>query len=382
MRHHERRSLSTSGCEIRKPCASSQPWALQEVELRGRLDALGDAAQAERVRQRDDRLRDRLVVAVVLEPVHEPLVDLDALDRQAREVRQARVAGAEVVDRDRHAHLLQLHERRDRLFRMRDDHALGDLEIEVPRGRGRCSRSASSTTESQLSCCSCCTDRFTDSRSGMSSAVPLDDLAARVAQHARAERLDHAGLLGDRDELVGPDHAALGIAPAQQRLDAARAARLHLDLRLVDEEELVVHQAAAHVGLELQPQLDARVHVGREEAVRVAARVLGRVHRGVGLLDEADAVLRVARIERDADRASQRRRLVGEPERRLERVAHARQHRHHLERRRLRIEARQDQHELVAAQPRDRCPIRARRSSAAARSPAAAGRRRRGPACR
>ena len=62
---------------------------------------------------------------------------------------------------------------------------------------------------------------------------------------------------------VGRDHAALGIAPAQQRLDAARAAGLHLDLRLVDEEELVVHQAAAHVGLELQPQLHARVHVGR-----------------------------------------------------------------------------------------------------------------------
>mgnify|MGYP003693771577 CR=1 FL=1 len=71
----------------------------EEVELRRRLDAFGDAAQSERMRQRDDRLRDRLVVAVLLEAVDEALVDLHALDRQAREIRKARVAGAEVVDR-------------------------------------------------------------------------------------------------------------------------------------------------------------------------------------------------------------------------------------------------------------------------------------------
>ena len=64
------------------------------------------------------------------------------------------------------------------------------------------------------------------------------------------------------------------------------AAGLHLDLRLVDEEELVVHEAAPHVGLELQAQLHARVHVRGVEAVRVAAGVLRRVHRGVGLLDQ------------------------------------------------------------------------------------------------
>src|SRR4029079_6438865 len=85
--------------------------ALQELVLRSGLDALGDHAQAERMRQRNDRLRDRLVVAVLLEAAHEALVDLDALDRQPREVRQRRVAGAEVVDGDRHAHLLQLDER-------------------------------------------------------------------------------------------------------------------------------------------------------------------------------------------------------------------------------------------------------------------------------
>jgi hypothetical protein len=83
---------------------------------------------------------------------------------------------------------------------------------------------------------------------------------------------------------------------------------------LVDEEELVVHQATPHVGLELQSKLHPRVHVGGVEAVRVAADFLCRVHRGVRLLDQCDGVVGVERVHRDADRAGQRRRLVRQPD--------------------------------------------------------------------
>ena len=117
-------------------------------------------------------------------------------------------------------------------------------------------------------------------------AMPLHHLPACVAQHARAERLDHPRFLGDWDELVGAITPRTGSRQRSERLDAARAPRLHLDLRLVDEEELVVHQPATHVGFELQPQLHARVHVGREEPVCIAPGVLRRVHRGVRLLDQ------------------------------------------------------------------------------------------------
>src|SRR3569833_1286816 len=73
------------------------PVAAQELELRLGLDAFGDAAQAQRVGQRDDRVRDCLVVGVLLQAVHEASVDLDALDRQSRKVGKARIAGAEVI---------------------------------------------------------------------------------------------------------------------------------------------------------------------------------------------------------------------------------------------------------------------------------------------
>ena len=89
---------------------------------------------------------------------------------------------------------------------------------------------------------------------------------------------------------------------SRQRSSASTAqgrARLHVDLRLVGEEELVVHQAAPHVGLELQPRLHARVHVGGVEAVRVAADLLRRVHRRVRLLDQRH---RIVGVERDTSR--------------------------------------------------------------------------------
>ena len=187
----------------------------------------------------------------------------------------------------------------------------------------------------------------------MPSRCHDDHLPARVAQHARAERLDHPGLLGDGNELGRRNHAAHRVAPAQQRLHGAGAARLQVDLRLVGEKELVLQQAAPHVRLELQPRLHARIHVGRVEPVRVAADLLGRVHRGVGLLDQRDGVVGVEREHRNPDRARQRGRLVGQAEGHQERLPDPGQHRHRLEGRMRGVETRQDHHELVAAQARN-----------------------------
>ncbi len=71
--------------------------------------------------------------AVVGHLHHERAVDLHLVDRQALEVAERRVAGAEVVDREHDAHLAQAAQDRARAHRVGDDHALGDLELE--RGR-------------------------------------------------------------------------------------------------------------------------------------------------------------------------------------------------------------------------------------------------------
>ena len=50
----------------------------------------------------------------------------------------------------------------------------------------------------------------------------------------------HAGLLGDRDEVAGQDQPALGMAPADQRLDAGDLLPPQVDLGLILQEQLVV----------------------------------------------------------------------------------------------------------------------------------------------
>src|SRR6266403_1490416 len=93
------------GCGLGEqiPLAFVAVVAAQELELLGGLDALGEHAQAQRVAHGDDRLGERSVAPALREAHDERAVDLQAVDRQAGEIRKARVAGAEVVHRDLHA---------------------------------------------------------------------------------------------------------------------------------------------------------------------------------------------------------------------------------------------------------------------------------------
>ena len=56
--------------------------------------------------------------------------------------------------------------------------------------------------------------------------------ACWLAQHPFADNLDQAGFLGQRNEIRRRNHAALGMTPAQQRLNAddAALAQIHLGL--------------------------------------------------------------------------------------------------------------------------------------------------------
>ena len=67
---------------------------------------------------------------------------------------------------------------------------------------------------------------------------------ARLAQHPAAQRADHAGLLGDRDERVGRDACRVRVPPAQQRLGAAQPVVGERDEGLVDQLELAALQRA------------------------------------------------------------------------------------------------------------------------------------------
>ena len=103
---------------------------LQKGELRLGLHAFRDDSDVQTVRHRDHGLHDRGVVGIARDVTHEGLIDFDVLHRKALEVSEARVAGAEIVDRDAHAELVRRHHHIDDAFALMHQGALGDLQLE------------------------------------------------------------------------------------------------------------------------------------------------------------------------------------------------------------------------------------------------------------
>ena len=81
--------------------------AAQLRELRLVFDPLGDHVEREGPRHADDRLDDRRPLLLDAERVDEGAVDLERVEREAVEVGERRVAGAEVVEDEPHAELAE-----------------------------------------------------------------------------------------------------------------------------------------------------------------------------------------------------------------------------------------------------------------------------------
>ncbi len=109
------------------------------------------------------------------------------------------------------------------------------------------------------------------------------------------------GLLGHRNEFGRRDHAAFGIRPAHQRLEAGDAPARKTDQRLIIRPQHVVLDRVAQVEFGLAPALGARVHSGLEETERTARIVLGSRQRHVGALQKFFGFVAVARRRRNAD---------------------------------------------------------------------------------
>src|SRR4051794_1432615 len=80
----------------------------QRGELLGGLDALGDDLEVERAGEVDDHADEARFAPAGGQAVDERLGDLQRVQRQRMQVRQRRVACAEVVEGDLHAELAQL----------------------------------------------------------------------------------------------------------------------------------------------------------------------------------------------------------------------------------------------------------------------------------
>ena len=189
-------------------------------------------------------------------------------------------------------------------------------------------------------------------------ALPLSRLPAGFAQHPLADRHDQPRLLGDRDEVLRPDQTEAGAVPAQQRFDAGHASRGDVDLRLVVELQLAALERVAQIVLQRQPLQRAAVHRRREHLIRVAARVLGAIHRVVGVRQQRLGRVAVARKKRDADAGGDEQLRPFDLQRQRDRVEHLLRD---LRRGVGRLQIGQQDGELVAAHARDRVLLAQRR---------------------
>ena len=105
----------------------------QEQVLLGGLDALRRDLHAEAAAEADHGVDDRGGVGGALDRMHEAAVDLELVEREAAQIEQARIAGAEVVERKPHAERLEAEHRKLGGVDVAEQRAFGDFELEPRR---------------------------------------------------------------------------------------------------------------------------------------------------------------------------------------------------------------------------------------------------------
>src|SRR5688572_7645010 len=102
----------------------------QERDLAFRLDTVGDGVERQAVSDRQDCVAEHLRVLVRVEVRHERTVDLQHVERKLPQISEARIAGAELVDREPHTELLQSAQTVARAVRVLNQSALRELELD------------------------------------------------------------------------------------------------------------------------------------------------------------------------------------------------------------------------------------------------------------
>src|SRR5216684_1308861 len=323
---------------------------LQNRELLGRLHPLGDDFEVEALRQGEDGVHDLRPLLRLADALDEAAVDLERVDGELVQVAERRVAGAEVVEIEAHAHRPQLGHVVGHVAVLLHEEALGHLQPQRPRREARFAEDVADQRDQAVLLELLGAEVDADLQGGhVEPLLPAPHLPARLAQHPPADGQDEPRLLRQRDELGRREQPATGMLPAHQRLRAGDLAGRQRHHRLVVETELAALQRAAQVGLELEQLHRAVVHGGVELYAASAALRLGAIEGGVCVAQEilGPGVECVAVGDADAHAAEHL--LATEHERGAQRVLKTVGH---LERIVARLHVLEQDGELVAAQTR------------------------------
>ena len=257
-------------------------------QLRGLLDAFCRRLDVERVGELGDRADDGARAVAGQQVLDEAAVDLELVEREALQIAERRIAGAEIVERDADAERAQRVEQPQRRLAAFEEDRFGDLDLEpVRREPAVGKREQDGFVElAAVELHRRDVDRDAD------MLGPARRLRAGFAEHPGADRHDQPGILGDRDELGRRNQPARRVVPADQRLERADAIVLEVEQRLVEQFELAALEREAEVGLELAALLRALVEAFLEEGVGAAPGFLGAIQREIGVAQQGLAIAR------------------------------------------------------------------------------------------
>ena len=186
-------AAADSGGWNRNPCPSGKLHVPQPVALPAFLDPFGDHVEAQALTEVDDPAHELLLARILVDPVDERTVDLENVDREVAQMRERRVAGAEVVDRDPDPQRPEAVELAHDLEAVPEQQALRDLEREqVPAAGLGAPRARLDTASTKSGSCSCLVETLTLSRRprppGMRPATRAPAGRRSRGSTARAER--------------------------------------------------------------------------------------------------------------------------------------------------------------------------------------------------
>ena len=190
----------------------------------------------------DDGRDDRRHVGVLGQLADEAAVDLDLVEGEMRERGEAGIAGAEIVHGDAHAERLDAVQRLHHVGRMARGTGSPAPRSRAARRAGRSRRAPWRSSCRDPATRNCAGEKFTATvpessqvaaswqalRSTQSPSGRIRPVSSATARKSRGDRMPSPGPL-----------------PAHQRLVAAQPARGELELRLVEDDELVAARAPA-----------------------------------------------------------------------------------------------------------------------------------------
>ena len=272
-------------------------------------------------------------------------VDLELVEREAAQVEQAGIAGAEIVEGKPHAERLEAEHGELGRIHVAEQRALGDLELEpggIKIGLGQNAFDhvdeigAAELQRRDV-------DRDREARPGLA-------VEAGAAQHLLAELDDQPAVLGNRNEFGGRNLAAFGMRPTAERLDAHHHFPAVVDDRLIGDPQAVVLDRGAQLVFQELALDQVRIHRRVVDAGSIAALVLRPVERQIGMAHDVGRAADILVDDGDADAGADDDGLIGDGVGRADGGDHARGDR--LQGRVIEA-AGGDDGELVAAEPGD-----------------------------